>query len=426
MKVLMLSWEFPPFNVGGISQHVYELSRAMVEQQIEVHVITNASSPPYEEEMDGIKVHRVLPYHGNPVNFLSWVHQFNFAMMERGASLLNREPGFKIIHAHDWLTAYAARGLKHIFHLPLISTVHATEYGRNGGLFTEEQKFIGEVEWWLTFEAWKIICCSGFMEEEVKGLFNLPDDKIRVIPNGIRPAAFQVDETDYELKERFIPEGEKPVFFVGRLVREKGVQYLLQALPLIREHIPEARLIVAGTGPHEEELRRLCTSMGLEDYVHFVGYIDNHTRNQLYHLSSVAAFPSLYEPFGLVALEAMAAETPAVVGDVGGFREVVRHGVNGLRALPGNAEHLAEQIIHLLSTPGLSEKLRENASRDIRDKYSWKGVAQSTVSLYREILSRPEAEEWLRMAGKDGSLHRSASETGEESYRRARRDMPVS
>ncbi len=428
MKVLMLSWEFPPFNVGGISQHVYELSRALVEDGVEVDVVTNASSPPYEEEVDGIKVHRVLAYHGHPVNFISWVHQFNFAMMERAASLINSEENFDLIHAHDWLTAYAARGLKHIFHLPMVATIHATEYGRNGGLFTEEQRYIGEIEWWLTYEAWKVICCSRFMEEEIKGVFNLPEDKVQIIPNGIRPRAFQVDEIDYRVKERFVPNQEKIIFFIGRLVKEKGVQDLLRSFPLVREQFPGARFVIAGSGLYEEELRRISTAMGIEDYVHFVGYIDNHTRNQLYQLSSVAVFPSHYEPFGLVALEAMASETPVIVGDVGGFQEIVKHGSNGLRVVPDNPEHLAEQINYLLDTPEVSRKLVENASRDIREKYSWSGVARTTSSTYSEIISSPELVEWRRQVlDKDSVSGNLEEQSGKEKLHRfPPGDFPVS
>jgi len=395
----MLSWEYPPFNVGGISQHVYELSRALVGEGVEVHVITTASSPPYEEEREGVKVHRVLAYHGTPVNFLSWVQQLNLAMMEKGASVMNREEDFQVIHAHDWLTAYAARGLKHIYHLPLLATIHATEYGRNGGLFTDEQKFIGEVEWWLTYEAWEVICCSNFMEEEVRGVFNLPYDKIKIIPNGIRPKAFQVEEVDYQIKQRFAPGRERLIFFVGRLVKEKGVQTLLRAFPLIRQSFPEARLVIAGTGPYEKELRHLSSAMGLEDLVYFVGYIDDYSRNQLYHLSAAAVFPSYYEPFGLVALEAMASRTPVVVGDAGGFQETVRHGVNGLKAMPDTPEHLAEQVTTLFSSPETARRLEENAWKEIQEKYSWKGVARKTAIRYREIGNSPEAREWRRKVG---------------------------
>jgi len=430
MKVLMLSWEFPPFNVGGISQHVHELSRALVDEGVEVHVITTASSSPEEEEMEGIRVHRVSAYHGMPLNFISWVQQLNLAMMEKGASLLNREKDFQIIHAHDWLTAYAGRGLKHIFRLPMLATIHATEYGRNGGLFTDEQKFIGEVEWWLSYEAWKVVCCSRFMEDEVRGIFNLPYDKIEIIPNGIRPEAYQVQETDqqikerFTLKERFAPNDEKLIFFVGRLVKEKGVQTLLRAAPMIRNAFPEARLVIAGTGPYEKELHRLSTSLGLEDYVHFVGYVDDDTRNQLYHLSSVAAFPSSYEPFGIVALEAMASRTPVVVGDVGGFQETVRNGKNGLKAMPDNPEHLAEQITYLLSAPKEASRMEEYAWKEIQEKYSWQGVARQTMNLYKQIAESPEAKEWRKGDGEDEGKEGEAKDKAAKKEKTSGRPIP--
>ena len=251
------------------------------------------------------------------------VQQLNLALMEKGVSLINRTGGFDIVHAHDWLAAYAGRGLKHIYHLPLIATIHATEHGRNGGLFTEEQRYIGEVEWQLIYESWKTICCSRFMEDELVAVFQTPRDKIEIIPNGVRPESFQISRPDPTVRDRFAPHGEKIIFYVGRLVQEKGVQVLLNALPLVREQFPDVRLVIAGTGPYEEELQRQSAIRGLDPHVVFGGYIDDYTRNQLYHWSSVAVFPSLYEPFGIVALEAMAAGTPVVVGDVGGFQETV-------------------------------------------------------------------------------------------------------
>lgn len=410
----MLSWEFPPFSVGGLSQHVYELSRAMAEEGMNVEVITTATSSPSTEIVDGVIVHRVKPYPGRQLSFITWVQQLNLALMEKGVSLINRTGGFDIVHAHDWLAAYAGRGLKHIYHLPLIATIHATEHGRNGGLFTEEQRYIGEVEWQLIYESWKTICCSRFMEDELVAVFQTPRDKIEIIPNGVRPESFQISRPDPTVRDRFAPHGEKIIFYVGRLVQEKGVQVLLNALPLVREQFPDVRLVIAGTGPYEEELQRQSAIRGLDPHVVFGGYIDDYTRNQLYHWSSVAVFPSLYEPFGIVALEAMAAGTPVVVGDVGGFQETVTHGENGLKAVPGDPASLARQIGTLLSSPDVSEKLIKKAHHDIHRQFSWKSIARDTIRVYREVISLPEARIWkdeLKKGRKDEYLAASFHES---------------
>lgn len=394
MRIMMLSWEYPPRVIGGLSHHVAGLSRALVLEGNQVDVITALEERlPEFEVSEGVAVHRVRPCHVQPLNFFSWMQQLNFAMMEKGAALCRHEE-YDLVHAHDWLVAYAARGLKHIYHLPLMATIHATEYGRNNGLHNREQLYISEVEWWLTYEAWKVICCSRFMQEELEQVFSLPTDKIEVIFNGIRPAAFQVGEADPTFRGRYAAPGEKLIFFIGRLVREKGVQTLLEALPAIREQVAGAHLVVAGRGPYEQELHQLAGRLGLERAVHFIGYVDEETRNQLYAAADVAVFPSLYEPFGLVALEAMATGVPVVVNNCGGFMETVEHGVNGLRAKCVQPEDLARQVCRILLNPEYGSRLSRRALMDVREKFSWEAVARKTEGLYQKVVFSPEAQKW--------------------------------
>lgn len=400
MRILMLTWEYPPRVVGGIAHVVYELSRALAHEGNEVEVITTLDENlPETEKDEGVTIHRVAPYHGRPLNFFAWIHQLNLAMLEKGA-ILARRCRFDLVHAHDWLVAYAGRGIKHIFHIPLIASVHATEFGRNHGLHNDEQRYIGEVEWSLTYEAWRVICNSRYMREEIESVFNLPPDKISIISNGIRPAAFQVSAPDPAVRQKFAAPEEKIIFFIGRLVREKGVQLLLEALPLIRDRFPSVRAVIAGQGPYAEELHRISLHFGLDRQVTFAGYIDEETRNQLYAHADVAVFPSLYEPFGLVALEAMATGTPVVVGDTGGFAETVNHGVNGIKAAAGSAADLAGQICALLGDPGLARRLARQALQDVEDKYSWASIARQYESSYQQIVFSPEARRWSRETGR--------------------------
>ncbi len=400
MRILMLSWEYPPRVVGGMAHVVAELSRALAQEGNEVDVITALDENlPEMEVMDKVNVHRVAPYHGRPLNFFAWVHQLNLAMLEKGVSLNNHRP-FDLIHVHDWLAAYPGRGLKYIYHMPLLATIHATEFGRSSGLHTDEQRYINEVEWWLTYEAWKVTCCSRFMREEVQTVFNLPADKIEIIANGIRPAAFRAETPDPAVRQRFAEPEEKIVFFIGRLVREKGVQTLLEALPMIRDRFPAVRLVVAGQGPYQEELNRLALQLGVDHQVTFTGFIDEETRNQLYAHADVAAFPSLYEPFGLVALEAMATGTPVVVGDTGGFAETVQDGVNGIRAESGNAGDLAQKIIGILENGDLAVRLSRQGFKDVEEKFAWPAIARQYESLYQKIVFSPAAKKWRREIGR--------------------------
>ena len=389
MKVLMLSWEYPPKSVGGLAQHVYHLSKALAKHGAEIHVITigDRDSVPYEDH-EGVKVHRVAPYNLSAPDFRTWILHLNFSMVEYAVTLHDSLKNVDLIHAHDWLVAYACRVLKHSFRVPLVATVHATEYGRNNGLHSDNQRYISDVEWWLTYEAWRVIVCSSYMENELRGFFQLPSDKITVIPNGVN-----IDDFARRANHRNV-SGEKYVFFIGRLVREKGVQVLIDAAPKILSRFPEARFIIAGTGPYEEQLRARTRERGLEHRVYFAGYVDDQVKNRMYQQSSVAVFPSLYEPFGIVALEAMAAGTPVVVADTGGLGEIVEHGFDGMKCYVNSPDSLADNVMAILGDPGLAARLKANGDHKARNKYSWFAVARQTLHTYEEVVRQASRDDW--------------------------------
>ncbi|ADI01298.1 glycosyltransferase family 4 protein [Syntrophothermus lipocalidus] len=387
MRVMMLSWEFPPRVVGGLAMHVYDLSTSMVRQGLEVTVVTCGGSESLERErVEGVEVLRVRPYDLPTADILGWSLQLNVAILERAIDYVNQEGEVDIIHAHDWLVACAARALKHGYRIPMVATVHATEYGRNNGLHNQLQRSISDIEWWLTYEAWRVICCSSYMVDEVRRVFNLPSDKIRLIPNGVYPERLRQKEVPTGFKDRWALPYEKIVFFVGRLVPEKGVQVLLEAVPKILGHCPEAKFVIAGTGPFHDFLRQKANDLGLGDKVCFTGYISEEDRDRLYQVADVAVFPSLYEPFGIVALEAMAAGTPVVVSDSGGLAEIVKNNEDGLWAITGSANSLADRVIEILTNRDLAQKLAHNAIEKVYAQYDWRIISAKTVEVYEEIL----------------------------------------
>ena len=361
----MFSWEFPPRVVGGLARHVHDLTVALADGGIEVDVVTvdeDGTAPPFET-MQGVNIYRVKPYHLVPRDFISGILQLNVVMLEQALSLLQQGETYDLVHGHDWLVAYAARAVKHAVKLPLVATIHATEYGRNRGLHTDEQRYISDVEWWLTYEAWKVICCSNYMQHELQRVFQLPQDKIEVVANGVDPRQFRAGRNDTGIRIRYAAGGEKIVFFVGRLVQEKGIHVLLDAVPRILAAEPKTKFIIAGKGPVLDALRGQARNLGIEQHVVFTGYIDDFTRNALYQASSVAVFPSLYEPFGIVALEAMAANVPVVVADNGGLSEIVEHGVDGLKCYTGNAISLADQVVTILQNDRFGHRLADKIGR---------------------------------------------------------------
>ncbi|MBO8141713.1 MAG: glycosyltransferase family 4 protein [Firmicutes bacterium] len=391
----MLSWEYPPKVVGGLARHVAHLSRALAEAGHQVVVLTQEAPGAPAREMDGgVEVHRLSVGPPAPRDFPGWVMRLNFEMVERAVQLFACGRRFDLVHAHDWLAAYAGKALKHGLAVPLVATIHATEHGRNNGLHTDLQRHIGEVEWWLTYEAWRVICCSRFMEHEVRRVFQTPADKIRVVPNGVEPPRPPDPAKDEAFRARFAAPHEAIVFFLGRLVHEKGVQVLLEAAPAILARHPETRFVIAGEGPAKDGLEARARQLGVDSRVVFYGYAGDRERDSFLRIAQVAAFPSLYEPFGIVALEAMAAGTPVVATATGGFQEIVRHGQNGLLAVPGSAQSLADNIVALLVAPGFAEKLRRQALADAREKYGWPTVAARTVEVYEDVLAEYERSGW--------------------------------
>lgn len=380
----MFSWEYPPHMVGGLGQHVFDLSRFLAGRGVIVHVITPhvESYPEYWIE-NGVHIHRVGQPALNMDNFKSWTFTFNSEAIREAVRLNGLVGGFDVVHAHDWLVAYAGRSVAKIFEIPLVSTIHATEHGRNLGLHNRMQMEINEIEKNLALDSQRVICCSQYMQEEVGMLFGRQREDIRIIPNGVDPALFATlpDRPRFSIEQE-----EKVVFFIGRLVPEKGVWQLIKCFPQVLERVPEARLYIGGRGPQQPSLEKLVKEEGIQDRVCFTGFITKEDRNYVYHRARVAAFPSLYEPFGIVALEAMATRTPLIVGNVGGLAEIVEDRITGVKVTPGDEEELARAIIELLTDEGLANRLQDNGYKTVNSVFGWDVIAQSTMEVYREVI----------------------------------------
>ncbi|MFC4767612.1 1,4-alpha-glucan branching protein domain-containing protein [Effusibacillus consociatus] len=385
-RILMLSWEFPPMTVGGLSRHVYDLSRYLVRNGWDVHVVTTEIGDyPHFEIIEGVHVHRVHVMKPDGGEFVHWAFQLNMMMIDACQTLIQSGLSFDVIHAHDWLVCYAAKTLKEQYDLPLVTTIHATEHGRNQGIHTDLQRYISSLEWRLTYEAQRVIVCSTYMRQEVETIFQLPGDKLEVIANGVDPELLKFGRSGKICKQPFAMENERIVLFVGRLVREKGVHTLLEAVPSILSEHPDVKFVIAGKGPALQDLEQLAERLGVHGKVLFTGFISDEERNRLLQAADVAVFPSLYEPFGIVALEAMAAGTPVVVSDVGGLADVVDHGRNGLKMYPGDVHSLSLQVRDLLSNPQRASELAETALHEI-GKYDWNRIAEQTIRIYGKVI----------------------------------------
>ncbi len=381
LRIAMLSWEYPPVVVGGLARHVHALSGALASLGHEVTVYTRGHpDSPTEEDDRGVRVVRADEYPPRIAfeDLVPWVLALNLSLLHRAQA----DPGeIDVLHAHDWLVAHAAAALKDLHRLPLVATVHATEFGRRGstgkGLKGRPSAFIHQVERWLTSEAGRIITCSDYMRRQVNDLFHLPPDTVDVIPNGVDLEMFAAPPVERDT-------GERVVLFAGRLEFEKGVQTVLDALPRVRERVGRIRFEVAGAGTHRAELERQAAKLAVR--VRFLGFLDEVALRERYAAADLVIVPSLYEPFGLVTLETMAAGTPVAVADTGGLQETVAHGETGLRFTPGDPAACAEAITRLLTDRRLARKLAMRAREVLASRYSWAAAADRTVEVYRRAI----------------------------------------
>ena len=393
MKILMLTWEYPPRIVGGIARVVHDLSKRLIKDGHEVTVVTyKDGDTPYYENDKGVEVYRVDNYMIHPNNFIDWIMQLNFNLIAKATEIMSKNGKFDVIHAHDWLVANAAKTLKNSFNIPVVSTIHATESGRNSGIHDETQRYINDTEWLLTYESTEVIVNSNYMKGHVQGLFGLPFDKINVVPNGINLNNFTGVDRDYDFRRQYAMDNEKIVLYMGRLVYEKGVQHLISAMPKILENYHDAKLIIAGKGGMLDELKAQAENMGLASKVYFTGYLNSKQVQKMYKCADVSVFPSTYEPFGIVALEAMLAGVPTVVSDVGGLNEIVEHGVDGMKSYAGNPNSLADSILALLLNPELCDKVTKQAKIKVKNEYNWAKIAQDTYFTYEKAICQTMAE----------------------------------
>ena len=382
MRICMLTWEFPPRIVGGIARHCLGLSKALAKLGHEVYVITlEFPGAPLFEDVDGVKVHRVLIELGHP-NFIIWTFIFNH-FMEKKVAELSRSVKFDIIHIHDWLTAEAGVSSKHFLNKSLVSTVHSTEVGRSQGLHNPDSFLIDGIEWWMTYEAKRVIVCSNSVKWELESHFNLPHDKVTVIPNGVEISNFNLNINREKVKRRYgIKPNERIVLFIGRLVPQKGVDTLIKAVPLIIQRHRDAKILIAGDGWSRTYLEELAKSMGLGDHVRFLGFISDWELADLMVAADVLVVPSVYEPFGIVALEGMAAGTPVVATNIGGLSEIIEHDKTGVLVYPRNPESIAWGVNRVLSDHKYADWLVRNARRKVLEAYSWEEIAKRTVEVY--------------------------------------------
>lgn len=395
MLILHLSWEYPPIVYGGLGRHVHSLAEQQAAQGHEVVVVTQTEDAAGTEQLAGVTVVRaprdvpIVPLDND--HLLTWVAGLEHSMT-RSVIRLAREWRPDVIHAHDWMVAHVAATAREVFERPLVTTFHATEAGRHQGWLPPGlPQSIHSVEWWLAANSTRVVTCSSHMRWETSRLFGVGRQGSDVVPNGINPSEWSVGNRQaVEAREKHANDGPL-IVFTGRLEWEKGVHILLDAIQLLRKKYPGVRLAVAGKGGKSAELRKQSARLKLGKNVAFVGWLPEGELHSLVAAADVAVVPSLYEPFGLVALEAVALGTPVVVSDTGGLTEIADNDRVGLTFLRGDAKSLATTLDSVLVDTEATRKRVATATKTLSDRYSWERVAEATDRTYERATAHWDA-----------------------------------
>lgn len=390
MKILMVSWEYPPVVIGGLGRHVHYLSTALAAAGHEVVVLSRhptgtdpSTHPSSDEVVDGV---RVIAAAQDPHEFsfstdmMAWTLAMGHSMTREGLAVkkrgTNRPWRPDVVHAHDWLVAHPAITLAQFYDVPIVSTIHATEAGRHSGWVSGAiSRQVHAVESWLVRESDSLITCSASMADEITELFGPGLAGITVIRNGI-------DAARWPFADRRPRTGPAELLYLGRLEYEKGVHDLIAALPRIRRTHPGTTLTIAGEGTQQEWLVEQARKHRVLKAIRFVGHLGHAELLAVLHRADAAVLPSHYEPFGIVALEAAAAGTPLVTSNIGGLGEAVINGQTGVSCPPRDVARLASAVRVVLDDPDAAQRRARAARERLTSAFDWKTVAAETAQVY--------------------------------------------
>jgi glycosyltransferase involved in cell wall biosynthesis len=416
MKMAVFVYEYPPKIVGGLGTYAAEITRKFVLTDNDVTVFTmndDAGTLPTREIWRGIEIHRPLHIDvsdslpdvmaedirrwGRGIHLFSKILVYNYLSASKLVNELIRKEGIKydVVVAHDWLSAMGGMTVKKEVGLPFAFHVHSTEKGRTLGNGSE---VVSNIELHAANAADMIVTVSYAMKDELTRL-GFPKEKIQVSYNGVDPEKYDPASVTSEQVKKVrsyysIKDDEFMILFIGRLVGVKGVDKLIMAMSHILQKTPKARLVIVGLGELQEYLVNLVKTMKMSDYVKFrFEFIPEEERILHYAACDVAVFPSYYEPFGIVVLEAMSMEKPVVVGAAGvsGMREIVvccGEEQCGYHINPNNPEDIAWGINGALESPEKRKWLGKNGRKRVLEEFTWDRVAKKTLELYEQMAKR--------------------------------------
>jgi glycogen(starch) synthase len=411
LRIGFFVWEYPPQLVGGLGTYAEYVTREFVELGHDVAVFTlNNGDLKTREILKGVEVHRpliadasnVFPMFviddikrwGTNIRFFNDIFMYNILSATKFFNGLIRKEGYKfdVVCVHDWLSSIAGLIIKNETNIPVAFHVHSTEWGRSGGRGSEVVTHIEEA---MANNADRIITVSHAMRDDLTQ-HGWPQSKISVVWNGVdpdiyNPRNFKMEDT-FELRRKCgIADNGVMLLFLGRLTWVKSIIALVEAMPAVLQQHPNTRLVVLGKGEEQKDIMDAAKRLGIQDKITYIfDFIPERERLLHYAAADVCIFPSVYEPFGIVSLEAMAMEKPVVVGARGvvGFREqVISSGPdqNGLHVNGQDPIDIAWGINETLKDPDRARQWGKNGRQRVLKYFTWREAATQTLDIYQSL-----------------------------------------
>lgn len=404
MNILMLGWELPPHNSGGLGVACYHLSKALAQEgaaidfvlpyqadhpgteYMHIHAATKLN-PLYkfglmgaydtksvtEIDLDKVDVKELQTMRGVQKRYVKFVER-----------LVRTIPTPDVIHAHDWLTMEAGMRAKQLIDAPLIVHVHATEFDRAGS-FGSGNPIIHEIEYQGLMMADRIFAVSQITKNIIVHRYGIPADKVEVVHNAIDVESmgnFDYDSRTYKYLESLKAEGYAVVSTVTRFTSQKGLTQLVRGFARASERYDKLALLLAGDGEMRDELISLSAELGVSDKVFFTGFVRGKQWRDAYSVADIFVMSSVSEPFGLTALEAAHYNSALVISRQSGVGEVLR---SIFRYDFWDTDKLADQLIGLATSPALMHQLKSDIKREYA-RLSWHDVARKCMHLYRNMI----------------------------------------
>jgi glycosyltransferase involved in cell wall biosynthesis len=424
LRIGFFVWEYPPALVGGLGTYADYITREFVSMGNDVTVFTlNPGNLKTREILKGVEVHRpliadasnVFPMFviddlkmwGTNIRMFNDIFIYNILSATKFVnSMLKKEScHYDVVCVHDWLSSMSGIMVKNETKTPVVFHVHSTEWGRAGGPGSE---VVSHLEWATSQKVDKIITVSHSMQEDLVR-HGWPGTKISVVWNGVDPDRYDPDNCRREdaeaIRARYgVKPDEKMILFLGRLTWVKGVTNLVQAMPMVLAEYPDTKLVILGKGEQQNDIIETANRLGISNKVCCrFEFVPENERILHYAASDICIFPSTYEPFGIVSLEAMSMAKPIVVGAQGvvGFREqVLSMGPeqNGVHINGGDPADIAWGIKQVLCDSDRAKRWGENGRKRVLQYFTWRKAAEQTLGIY-ETLQHPQEQPECRIVG---------------------------